>query len=370
MTKPNSTSLSTGVILDEAFWEQYGQLWQNSIGQSPFQSPHILKLYSGRVSDPVAVFQFIQNGEWLGAAFFKKNDSVYTFLSDLKTDHNFFVIHRQCTEADIREMFSRFLEAVKAENWAMMLNNQPGWAGYLEIFDEVGKASGLYWQNIKYSVCPVAEDETPEALFKRINGSRELRYRVNKLKNQENAEFEVLTDDTDLEHWADEFCQAHVLRWENTPTPSSYRDPARRQFLKDCLKAWNTDGILRRFAVKVSSGRVGFVVGLLEENSLVHHSTTFHPDFWKYSPGKALIHFMTEWMKQQGMRALDFGDGDEPYKYTVANTEHELRRIFISNPMNLPFILKTQAIKAVRDNPKIYGFYRDKIKRLTQRVQL
>ncbi len=370
MRKPNTVVLTTRPKLDQAFWDQYAQLWKHSMGRSPFQSPHVLQYYTQRAGNSIAVFQYMLQGEWVASAFFKRDNGVYTFLSDYKTDHNFFVLHHRCTETDIRNIFDQFLAEVKKKKWALMLNHQPAWAPYMDQFIAAGKASGLYWQNIKYSVCPIAQAETPEALFKRINGSRELRYRVNKLKNQENAEFEVLTDGTDIDLWADEFCQSHVLRWDNTSTPSAYRDPARRQFLKDCLHAWNADGILRRFSVKVSSGRVGFVVGLLEENSLVHHSTTFHPDYWKYSPGKALIHFMVEWMVKQNLRVLDFGDGDEPYKYTVADQEHALHRIFISNPLNLPFILKTQAIKVVRDNPRIYDFYRDKIKRLTQRVQI
>jgi len=370
MSNNDSFLLTKNPKLDPDFWEQYRRLWQNSATRSPFQAPCILQYYVQRVENPVAVFQYFQNAELIAAALFKKENGCYTFLSDMKTDANFFVLHQSCTEEDIRQIFDQFLHLVKKEGWALMLNNQPSWAAYMPLFEAAGKASGLYWQNIRYSVCPVAEDETPEALFKRINGSRELRYRVNKLKNQENAVFEVLTDDTELEHWADEFCQAHVLRWDSTPTPSAYRDPARRQFLKGCLQAWNADGILRRFSVKVNTGRVGFVIGLMEANSLVHHSTTFHPDYWKFSPGKALIHFMAEWMVAQNLRALDFGDGDEPYKYTVADREHILNRIFISNPLNLPFILKTQAIKVVRDNPKMYGFYRDTFKRLTQRIQI
>ncbi|MCC6463359.1 MAG: GNAT family N-acetyltransferase [Saprospiraceae bacterium] len=354
---------------DAAFWASYSRLWQNSQGRSPFQSPHILEYFAGRAPGELAIVQGHSAGELRAVAILRKQNGVYSFLSDMKTDANFFILHRACTPDDIQSFFQQFLHIVKTEKWALMLNNQPAWASYMEQFEAAGKASGLYWQHIRYSVCPIVEEATPEALFQRINGSRELRYRVNKLKNQENAEFEVFTDDTDLDHWVDEFCQAHVLRWADTPTPSSYRDPARCAFLKGCLRAWSADGILRRFSVKVARGRVGFVVGLLEENSLIHHSTTFHPDYWKHSPGKALIHFMASWMQEQQMRVLDFGDGDEPYKYTVANTEHQLDRIFISNPLNLGFILKTKAIQVVRDNPKMYDFYRDKIKRLTQRAK-
>ena len=219
-----------------------------------------------------------------------------------------------------------------------MLNHQPTWASYMGIFEEVGKASGLYWQNIPYSVCPVTKDESPGSLFARINGMREFRYQVNRLKNQESAIFEALTDDTDLIKWAEEFCQAHIRRWADTPTPSAYCNPIRWEYLKQYLQAWNADQILVRFSIMVPTGRVGFAIGLLEENSLIFHATTFHPDYKKFSPGKALIHFIAEWMAEQNIRVLDFGDGDEQYKYNVAEQERQLNRIFISHPSNLSLI--------------------------------
>ncbi len=352
----------------EDFWDQFTTLWRNSSDRSPFKSPHILQYFAGRVKSRVVVFQFFQDEDLRGVILLKENKGTYTFLSDMKTDVNFFVLDRRCTPEDERQFFEYFLKTIGRENWSVILNNQPSWARYMPVFEAVGKSSGLFWLHFAYSVCPIAVDETAEKLFGRINSSRELRYRVNKLKKQESAEFEVLTDGTDLDRWVEEFCQAHILRWSDTPTPSAFRNPDRCAFLRDCLHAWNADGILVRFAVKVARGRVGFVVGLMEENSLVHHSTTFHPDYWKYSPGKALIHFMAEWMNAQNINVLDFGDGNEPYKYDVANKEQILNRIFISRKTKLPFIAKSKLIKYVKASPKIYHLYQNKFKPLAAKA--
>ena len=348
---------------DDAFWNKYEQLWRNSTERSPFQAPRLLRYFVQQNSAETIVFQYFKNqSELLGAAIFQKENSGVQFLSDMKTDANFFILHQDCTKEETEDFFQHFLNRISDSGWALMLNNQPGWANYMQHFAAAGEASELFWMKIPYSVCPVVTAETPQALLEQISGSRELRYRVNKLKNQKNAVFEVLTDDNDLDHWVDEFCQAHVLRWEDTPTPSAYRDPLRRQFVKGCMRAWAEDGILVRFSVKAEGHRVGFVVGLLAAGSLIHHSTTFHPDFKKFSPGKALILIMAEWMAQNNLRVLDFGDGDEPYKYTVANEEHELNRIFLSSKLNLPFILKTKLIRWTKTHPKIYKLYAQKIK--------
>lgn len=353
---------------DQSFWDKFSKLWHNSKDRSPFKSPHILQYFAGSVNGHLVVFQFFEHDNLKAAILLKENHGVFTFLSDLKTDVNFFVFDRDCSQELERKIFERFLEAILDNKWSLILNNQPSWAPYMPVFESVGKASKLFWLNFSYSVCPIATAETPEALFNRINSSRELRYRVNKLKKQENAEFEVLTNGDDLQRWVEEFCQAHILRWANTPTPSAFRDTARQKFLYDCLNAWNQDGILVRFAVKVARGRVGFVVGLREANSLVHHSTTFHPDYWKFSPGKALIHFMASWMQDNNLRVLDFGDGDEPYKYEVANEEHVLNRIFISGKYNLPFIAKARFIKMVKDHPKMYHLYQNRLKPMAART--
>ncbi|MEZ4939903.1 MAG: GNAT family N-acetyltransferase [Saprospiraceae bacterium] len=348
---------------DDSFWEKYAGLWQNSTERSPFQAPRLLRYFSAQNPGETIVFQYFnKQSELLGAALFQQENQGVHFLSDMKTDANFFILHRSCTPDDMLDFFRQFLQRVKAEGWALMLNNQPDWADYMRQFEAAAATSGMYWMEIPYSVCPVVTAETPKALFEQISSSRELRYRVNKLKNQKKAEFEVLSDDTDLEHWAEEFCQAHVLRWEGTPTPSAYRDPLRRQFVKGCMRAWAEDGILVRFSVKTEGRRVGFVIGLRAAESLVHHSTTFHPEYKKFSPGKALILTMAEWMAGNNLRVLDFGDGDEPYKYTVANEEHVLSRIFLSGKQNLPFILKTKLIKWTKEHPRFYNYYARKIK--------
>lgn len=361
--KPNCMKYSTSYqIPDAAFWERYTQLWHNSLHRSPFQAPHILRYYAGRNPDNLAVFQCEQEGELLAAALFRRDNGIYTFLSDLKTDANFFVLHHSCMPDEMKSCFEAFLATIQKDDWALMLNHKPAWAAYMGVLEEVVGASPLYSMNLDYSVCPIAEAETPETLFKEVSASRNTRYKLNKFVKQENGSFEVLTDDSDLDQWVKEFCDAHVARWAPTPTPSAYLNPERRAFLKECLKAWQTDGVLVRFALRTEKGRVGLMVGLLEGETLIYHTPTFHPDYAHCSPGRVLIYYITQWMAENGLCRLDFGDGDEPYKYYVASKDQVLKRIFISRKTNLKFILKTQLIKTVRESPGMFQVYQSKIK--------
>ena len=354
------------IVPDEQFWVQYRALWQNSLFPSPFQSPQLLQSHSGhaRQDGEIIAYCGLSDQSLIGAAVFLKNKKTISFLSDLKTDANFFILHQQCSAELMEQFFRHFFHIAKKENWTLLLNYQPSWATYMEILDQAGRASGLYWRNISYSVCPVTANETPGALFSRLDGLRDFRYAANRLKKQEQAVFEAFTCDTDMALWADEFCRAHARRWAGTPTPSAYRDPARQRFLKNCLNAWLADRILVRFSVKAGQQRIGFAIGLLEQDTLIFHATTFEPDYKKYSPGKALLHFIAQWMAEHQIRLLDFGDGNEAYKYEVAEEERPLSRIFAARPLNLPFRLKTETIRLIRNNPKTYDFYREKLKRL------
>lgn len=293
----------------------------------------------------------------------------YHFLSDFKTDHNFFVIHRDCTNEQVRLFFETLLQKARQEKWALLLNNQPGWATYMDTFLETLRNSGLFWEYLPYSVCPVIEGETPEDMLAQMGRSKSTKNAVSRMKNQLGVVFEAMTDDEGIDEWADQFCDAHIRRWANTPTPSYFRDPDRIRFLKGCLHAWQEDGLLVRFSIRTGERRIGFSISLRQGNRMVGHSLAFDPDFSKYSPGKALFYFKAEWMKNNGMQIFDFGDGNESYKYYSANTEYELSRIFISDPANKRFILKAKLIRFVRNHPKLFDFYREKIKPFAPRFQ-
>jgi len=347
---------------DNAFWKNFSELWLNSADRSPFKSPQILRYFAGLVHGRLTVFQFLVNAELRGAILLKEDGRTLSFLSDLKTDVNFFVLDHRCTLDDEKQFFDFFFATIKLKRWSVVLNNQPSWAHYMPALVESGRASGLFWANLPYSVCPVLEAESPQALFERVQKAHKFRYYANRLAKMPGVVFEVFDDDADLESWTESYCKAHIKRWNGTPTPSDFLDAKRCAFLLHCLQAWNRDGVLVRFSVKAPEGRVAFVIGLLEAHSLVFHATTFDPAYGKYSPGKALIHYIASWMERKNLSILDFGDGNEAYKYEVADREHVLNRIFISGKNQLRFIAKTRFIQYVKDHPKMYHLYQNKLK--------
>jgi len=236
----------------------------------------------------------------------------------------------------------------------------------MDVFAESGRSSGLFWLSAKSSVCPMMKSGTPQALHERLSKSRNNRYKLNRLQREHGVEFEAYETDEGLEKWTNDFCDCHIVRWTGTATPSKYLNAERRVFLLNCLKAWHRDNILVRFSLKADGKRIAFIIGLIQENSLIYHNLTHDPDFNKHSPSLVLVVFLGEWMRERGFNTLDFGDGNESYKYNFANEEGQLNSIFISSKNNLPFIFRANVISKVRSTPFLIQLYRQKMRPLSR----
>jgi hypothetical protein len=347
---------------NEDFWNQYEDLWQNSLDKSSFQAPELLKSFLDFNMHKSVTFQLHVNQKLTGAVIFSKANKTYSFLSDLKSDVNGFVFRQNISNSDIQFFFNNMFENIKQSNSCLILNKIPVGAGFIQQLEISARNHQLFWRKIKYTVCKRVVANTATELFKIINSSSQTRSSVNKIKKENNSLFEVFTDETELESWVSEFCKVHIHRWSGTSTPSVLRDKNKQAFLLQSLKAWNKEKILVRFSIRLDQKRISFVIALIEKNTLIHHSTTFDPDYRKFSPGRSIILFIAKWMADQNYNILDFGNGDEGYKSFFANNEQELDRIFISTKSNFVFMLKAIIIKHVRNQGWLYKLYKEKIK--------
>ncbi len=346
---------------DDDFWNTYAQLWKNCLHQSVFQSPSFIKTLAIRFKESILLFQCTKGEALVAAVFFRKIKNTYYFLSDVKTDHNFFVIDRQLREQEIEQIFASFFDLIRQKKLAFVLNKQPSWATYMPIFERLGNESKLFWGNRVQTLCPVLEQENPQAFFKKINKTK-LRYQFNRLKKQQGAVYEVFTDDECLEEWVQGFCQVHIRRWDNTSTPSDYRAPQERQYLLEIFQSWADDGILRRFSILIGDQRIAFNVCLQQNDHLIGHSQTYDPKYFRYSPGRALMIYIGKWMVSHDMSKLDFGVGNEGYKSFFSTKNLEVHRVGVAHPSNTRFILRTKMDHWIRKNKTLIAFYRKQIK--------
>lgn len=352
------------------FWQAYHLLWDNSISRSVFQSPNFILYLAKRYEQSLAVVQYWEGDQLRGAAFFKKENSVYRFLSDARSDHNFFILHRDCDGAEVAFFFELFFENVRRERWKLTLEKQPADAPYIEALVGKGRSSRMFWAQSKQSVCPMLREETPEALSDSLVKSKKAHRNIKALTKEQGIELEVFHHGEDLENWAAEFCALHVSRWAGTPTPSRYEQPGELDFLQACMQEWVKDGVLMRFSLRFGEQRAAYCWGFIQGEKFIAHAQAYDPAFSKNSPIKVLINFIGQWVRAQNLTTMDFGYGGDEYKYAYANCELELDNIFVTNWRNLPFLLKAKTNQIIRQNPRLHRFLRATVKPVLRRMSV
>lgn len=235
---------------DPEFWQNI-RTWENSLNNPVFKSPHYIKYLANRFKKELAIYKFVEGGELKGVVFFRKFGNEYRLLTDVKADHNFFVIRKRLYSGTTEQFFQVLFAAIRKENWALVLRVQPI-LGFLHAGlyqSRANRACSGMWPNVRFVRC--WKKKRPKELFDKLNSSRELRYQVDRIKSQLNGEYEILTGDEDLKEWVKKFCELHRQRWTGTGSPSRYEDSEEEKFLENCLKSWIDDEALVRFAVKV-----------------------------------------------------------------------------------------------------------------------
>lgn len=353
---------------DAAFWSEYEQLWSNSISCPVFQSPKFIRYLAGRFGDDLAIFQFRSGERLKGAAFFRKENGIYQFLSDLKSDHNFFVIDRDCTQDEVTGFFDLFFRHVRQECWRLRLQKKPVNVSYMDTLVEAASGSGLLLVQGKQAVCPVLRESSPEALSNNLCKSKKAMRNIKALTRQSEPLLEVFQDDEELDAWVDAFCALHVARWKNTPTPSRYETPGNQDMLVDCMRAWILDGVLIRFSLCLGTQRVAYCWGFIQEQTFIAHAQAYDAEYSRNSPIKVLIHFIGRWVRDQQINTMDFGYGSDEYKYAFANEELDLKSISVSGKRHLPFIIRDGINMRLRQNRTFYRFLRTSVKPAIQKI--
>lgn len=264
-----------------------------------------------------------------------------------------------CTgEIDSTEMARGFAHVLReVRPGKVVLKNVPPWGPTLQ-----GATAGLArlgWPHRSFLAwsCPeLGVDPGPDAgqrLAQEVNRHKRIKNYENRLKRSPGYAFEVHEDQHDLEDWATDFCDQHDWRWDRTHTPSRYRFAEARALFTDVLKAWCSDGVLVRFAIRLHSGRVAFVVGLRSANRLVYHHVAVSPSAMETRAGHVLVRLIGLWMCERGFNVLDFGAGEEDYKFRYANGDQGLWRVYAARRVISSSVLKGSVEQRIRSSNRL-----------------
>jgi CelD/BcsL family acetyltransferase involved in cellulose biosynthesis len=120
-------------------------------------------------------------------------------------------------------------------------------------------------------------------------------------------------------HLAELFRQ-HIARWENTPFPSLFLDPANQRFYHDMVNALGQAKQIILTTIHLDSRPVAMHLGFRSGRDFVWYKPTFDPALQKYSPGETLLKSLIEYAQAEEYAVFDFTRGDERFKSRFATS--------------------------------------------------
>jgi CelD/BcsL family acetyltransferase involved in cellulose biosynthesis len=331
-------------------WEAVEEVWRRDAFPSPFASPEFLRALVGEARrDGVTPVFAIGRREGVPAVVWPLALDArrrLQFLQQRDCDHCVCLCAGQPRAGDLADGLLQAMEATRPSG--VFLQRVYPAAPTLEAAKLALERRGWACRLFPATPCPVLTVAPGPDAGERLRAELERHRKVNnylaRVEREEGYRFEALECEYGLEEWAEEYCDAHEWRWSRTNTPSRYHSAEARADLLAHLRAWQRDGVLVRFSIRLAAGRAAFVVALRCGDRLVYHHAVVPPALDRHSAGHVLIRLIGGWMAPRGFRTLDFGVGDEDYKLRYVNGNEALFRVYGS-----PGRVSATSVKALVD---------------------
>lgn len=134
-----------------------------------------------------------------------------------------------------------------------------------------------------------------------------------------------------LPHLPELFAQ-HRARWEQTPFPSLFCDPAQCSFYERLTGLAADAGWLRFTRLNWEGRPIAFHFGFCQGGRFLWYKPSFALDLARHSPGEVLLRQLLLAAVEEGARAFDFGLGDEKFKSRFANCTRKVRTVGLYEP--------------------------------------
>lgn len=144
---------------------------------------------------------------------------------------------------------------------------------------------------------------------------------------------------------------------------------SRRLFYKKILSNFFTKDKVNLVFLSLNGHPIACFFLLIYAKKILGYTMTYNKEFAKYSPGMVLIYELIKYGHDHYFKELDFGYGDEPYKYRWTKTERRLRavRLFFQTKQLVGWLEKSKWLGRIDKlilNPKktIFTYIKKMIK--------
>jgi len=176
---------------------------------------------------------------------------------------------------------------------------------------EAGRCPTLVLGNQKY------------AILKSILAKDKLKKTVRYLERRGSLSFRHLDEPREVAIHLGEFFRQHIRRSAVAGRRSGFLDEEYVGFYRQICERFGAGSAIRFSVLEIGDRPVAYHFGTFFNAKYLFYKPTFDVDLWELSPGQALLWYLLEYLQSQNVQELDFGRGEEPYKFRFSN---EVRR--------------------------------------------
>lgn len=341
-------------------YSMYKQIWSKSACPNPFVSPNTLeRLVQKKINIHVAFFY--KNSKIIGAFPYTVTGVCLKMAGESMSDSIDLLFVPNTALHQKYEAIYSLIKKIEPSNLAFkkLCDINLNALLFVKAFNDF-KFNYFYvesWKNlfVKYDSQPF--DST--VFLKNFNKGNTRNY-SNKFKKEQNYTVKVIQkhDANAIGKWMEFFFMYHELRWSQTNTPSIYGSQEQRDELEAKVSAWIAEGSCILFSLDVEDKPVSMAICLTNNKSIIYHQIAYKAtqDILKYRINKLLIFELSKWMVDNNFEILDFGVGNEPYKYEYTQVEKRIIRLYAAKSFFSKIYLKGFIDFHYQKSPKLQQF--------------
>jgi CelD/BcsL family acetyltransferase involved in cellulose biosynthesis len=250
------------------------------------------------------------------------------FVGDGNADYLDFIISEQ--HNDVITNFLNYIKANVADWHRIVFNNIPEQSLSPSILKTLPNKLNMRSLWTDDTICPylLIDDEEHHAL--KIANKYSTKRPYNAIKKRGLLNFRNISDENEAHELLDLFFEQHITRWENTSSPSLFRNIDNRLFYRSLIVSMLKSRRVIFSVVEFNNDPISFHFGFDYNRVLTWYKPSYSTEYADKSPGVLLIRYLILYAIENKHKELDFTIGDETFKsrFTTKKRKNTCFRIY------------------------------------------
>ena len=258
--------------------------------------------------------------------YYKINVSELTFIGDLSSDRQDFIVDKKYPE-----VYKLIVSSILAKtNWTIIrLEQIPEWSCLV-----INAKNNRRYELEETSYLPFIKIHSDWEIFYKdlsSNFKRDLKKKNNVLKREGVWEYKTINQIDNIEDNLKSFFKIEFKSRKNNTGTALFADKRAMYFQQLFSNYSNDRGWLSLSSINLNNNPISYLIGYIYDNKYMAYNSAYLPEYYKASPGKLVLHEAIKYCFKQKLIEFDFLRGVTYLKSRWTKTSRTNYRIVIFN---------------------------------------